>query len=84
MARPSKYGNMPTAPQFVAKVKGDAGVLLETPVNENTHRYCEFASVNESADAANRALSVPARRFLPNPRLLDGREYFGTKWMSRK
>ncbi|KSC70506.1 hypothetical protein AO888_20200 [Pseudomonas aeruginosa] len=26
MARPSKYGNMPTAPQFVAKVKGDAGV----------------------------------------------------------
>lgn len=25
MARPSKYGNMPTAPQLIAKVKGDAG-----------------------------------------------------------
>lgn len=38
MARPSKYGNMPSAPQLIAKVKGDAGAYKVWGIDWMHHR----------------------------------------------
>ncbi|HBP6378496.1 TPA: hypothetical protein L6A07_25275 [Pseudomonas aeruginosa] len=38
MARRSKYGNMPSAPQLIAKVKGDAGAYKVWGIDWMHHR----------------------------------------------
>lgn len=38
MSRKSKYGNMPPAPEFNARVKGDAGVYRVWGIDWMNHR----------------------------------------------
>ncbi|OWK40635.1 hypothetical protein PSOLE_36680 [Pseudomonas oleovorans subsp. oleovorans] len=59
MARRSKYGNMPSAPQLIAKVKGDAGAYKVWGIDWMHHRVLLDRAGLEWVPIKNVALEPP-------------------------
>lgn len=59
MTRRSKYGNMPSAPQLIAKVKGDAGAYKVWGIDWMHHRVLLDRAGLEWGPIKNVALEPP-------------------------
>lgn len=59
MTRRSKYGNMPSAPQLIAKVKGDAGAYKVWGIDWMHHRVLLDRAGLEWVPIKNVALEPP-------------------------